>query len=97
MKTLQQKCEFNQTAVDAYIDMPNAFSSGAEENEVLTSKFICPGQSLNGIWPHVPTFKSYFLLSCWFDIMFIPTLLNFQGGFRNHRNFVIIKPWKRKS
>lgn len=72
MKTLQPQCEFNQTAVDANIDMPSA-----EENEVITRKFTCPGQSLNGIWPHVPTFKPYFLLSCLFDIMFIPTLLNF--------------------
>lgn len=77
MKTLHPQCEFNQTAVDAYIDAPSV-----EENEALTSKFTCPGQYLNGSWLHIPTFKSYFLLSCQFDIMLIPALLNCQGGFK---------------
>lgn len=85
------QCEFHKTAVDAYID-----ASSAEKNEVLTSKFTCPGQYLNGIWLHVPTFKSCFLLSCQFDTVPIPAVLNFQGDFRNHRNFAIIKCWKKK-
>lgn len=86
------QCEFHKTAVDAYID-----ASSAEKNEVLTSKFTCPGQYLNGIWLHVPTFKSCFLLSCQFDTVPIPAVLNFQGDFRNHRNSAIIKCWKKNS
>lgn len=36
---------FNETAVDAYIDV-----SSADENEVLTTKSTCLGQYLNSIW-----------------------------------------------
>ena len=71
MKTVNN-VTFNKTAVDA---------SSADENGVLTTEFTCLGQYLNGIWLHVPTFKSCSLLSCQFDIVLIPVALNFQGEF----------------
>lgn len=45
MKTAYAQCDVNETVVDAYTD-----AASADENEVLTTKFTCLSQYLNGIW-----------------------------------------------
>lgn len=54
VETVYPRCD--EAAVGAFID-----ASSADKNEVLITKFTCPGQYLNDVWLHIPPFKTCFL------------------------------------